>query len=88
MLKREPIPPNTPHSIESYRITYLATEQVFMMNKYDNDLKRYYGELVIKLPQVSDVTKVSFGRYFHKGGAVDSADISIYTSIDGKNITL
>lgn len=86
--KREPIPPNTPHSIESYRITYLATEQVFMMNKYDNDLKRYYGELVIKLPQVSDVTKVSFGRYFHKGGAVDSADISIYTSIDGKKYNL
>lgn len=86
--KREPIPPNTPHSIESYRITYLATEQVFMMNKYDNDLKRYYGELVIKLPQVSDVTKVSFGRYLHKGGAVDSADISIYTSIDGKKYNL
>ena len=86
--KREPIPPNTPHSIESYRITYLTTEQVFMMNKYDNDLKRYYGELVIKLPQVSDVTKVSFGRYFHKGGAVDSADISIYTSIDGKKYNL
>ena len=86
--KREPIPPNTPHSIESYRITYLDTEQEFMINKYDNDLKRYYGELIIELPQASNVTKVSFGRYFHKGGAVDSADISIYTSIDGKKYNL
>lgn len=86
--KREPIPPNTPHSIESYRITYLATEQVFMMNKYDNDLKRYYGELVIKLPKASDVTRLIFGRYYHKGGEVDSAHTVIYTSIDGKKYNL
>lgn len=87
--KYEPLSlPSTPHSIESYRITYLDTEQEIRINKYDNDLKRYYGELVIQLPQVSDVTKVSFGRYYHKGGAVDSADINIYTSIDGKKYNL
>ena len=87
--KYEPLSlPSTPHSIESYRITYLDTEQEIRINKYDNDLKRYYGELIIELPQASNVTKVSFGRYFHKGGAVDSADISIYTSIDGKKYNL
>lgn len=85
--KDEPLsPPSTPHGIESYRITYLGTEQVFRMNSYDNDCKRYYGELIIQLPQASNVTGVSFGRFFHKGGAVSGySDVIIYTSSNGTN---
>lgn len=85
--KDEPLsPPNTPHGIESYRITYLDTEQIFRINSYDNDSGRYYGELIIQLPQASNVTKVSFGRFFKKGGAVSGySDVIIYTSSDGTN---
>lgn len=85
--KDEPLSlPSTPHGIESYRITYLDTEQIFRINSYDNDSGRYYGELIIKLPQASNVTKVSFGRFFHKGGAVSGySDVIIYTSSDGTN---
>lgn len=85
--KDEPLSlPSTPHGIESYRITYLDTEQIFRINSYDNDSGRYYGELIIKLPQASNVTKVSFGRFFKKGGAVSgNSDVIIYTSSDGTN---
>ena len=85
--KYEPLSlPSTPHGIESYRITYLDTEQIFRINSYDNDSGRYYGELIIGLPQASNVTKVSFGRFFHKGGAVSGySDVIIYTSSDGTN---
>ena len=85
--KYEPLSlPSTPHGIESYRITYLDTEQIFRINSYDNDSGRYYGELIIKLPQASNVTRVSFGRFFHKGGAVSGhSDVIIYTSSDGTN---
>lgn len=85
--KYEPLSlPSTPHGIESYRIIYLDTEQIFRINSYDNDSGRYYGELIIKLPQASNVTKVSFGRFYHKGGAVSGySDFIIYTSSDGTN---
>ena len=84
--KREPIPPSTPHGIESYRIIYLGTKQVFRINQYDSDLKRYYGELVIALPQASDVTGVIFGRFSHTSGAVSGySDVVVYASNDGTN---
>ena len=85
--KYEPLSlPSTPHGIESYRITYLDTEQIFRINSYDNDSRKYYGELIIKLPQASNVTKVSFGRFHHVDGAVsDYSDVIIYTSSDGTN---
>ena len=85
--KYEPLSlPSTPHGIESYRITYLDTEQIFRINSYDNDSGRYYGELIIKLPQASNVTKVSFGQFYHLDGPVsDYSDVIIYTSSDGTN---
>ena len=83
--KREPIPPNTPHGIVSYRITNLSNGYAFRISNYDSTSKLYYGELIIKLPQTSDVTTVTFGTTYPTSGSFLSFDVVIYASSDGTN---
>lgn len=84
--KYEPLSlPNTPHGIESYRITNLSNGHAFRINNYDSTSKLYYGELIIKLPQISDVTTITFGTTYPTSGSFLSFDVVIYASSDGTN---
>lgn len=84
--KYEPLSlPSTPHGIESYRITNLSNGHAFRINNYDSTSKLYYGELIIKLPQISDVTTITFGPTYPTSGSFLSFDVVIYASSDGTN---
>lgn len=88
-VKDEPLPTSKTASIEKYSVYYNNTEQVFTMNQYDQNLKKYYGEKIIKLSSACDVTGVSFGRFYHKSGSVSQyAQVAVYVSEDGVDYKL